>query len=111
MRTKSIASIGLFIAFLFFALWIINKQEREKEAFYKSPFIGKVVRAEQGHKGYFNIRILNKDSLGSFSLTYNDSSIRVYSGDSVYKKANSNIIYVKNYEDSVYTALKLDAVH
>lgn len=111
MNVKSTISIAIFVLFLLAIFLLIMRQKERDKEFYKSGFKGRVVSTEKENKGYYHIRFLDGDSPGNFSIRYDDSSLQVYSGDSIYKKANSGTIHVKKSEDSVFAELKLRNAH
>jgi hypothetical protein len=102
MHTKSIISLIVFGSFIVMVLFLIRKQEKQKKKFINTSFRGKVVSSTKAYKGYYHIRYLQGDKANELTVSYGDSSIRLFTGDSILKNADSEDIYAKGYEDTVF---------
>lgn len=98
---------ALFVGFLVIKL---GKQKKRSSRFFKNTYSGKVIATEKASKGYHDIYFLTETGKESISISYEDSSFRVYSVDSIYKQASSWDIFVKNYEDSGFIKLHVNVL-
>jgi hypothetical protein len=111
MSLKSIISVLLFILFIVALCLQINRQNTAKQKLFKTSLKGRIISTEKGGKGYYNLVFLANNKSGNLSFSYEDSSIIVYSGDSIYKEANSEIFYVKKYDDTAFVKIRLNDYH
>lgn len=70
-----------------------------------ASYKGKVISTAKGNKGYFDIQVLVAHKKEHLTVYYKDSSLRIFSGDSIYKPPSSNQIFIKKYDDSLFRKL------
>ena len=88
------------LAFIFisFIILMLIKQSTRKEKLFNEYVYGKVVSAEKGNKGYYHLTINQNGKIRVLGYILGNYELLAVTGDSVYKKRNSDVFFIKKNE-------------
>jgi hypothetical protein len=81
--------------FVSLVLGLQIRQTGRKIQLYRSSINGETVSVSKGLKGYNDVRISQNNKLRNIDFKFADNTLKIGSGDSIYKDGNSDIFYIK----------------
>jgi hypothetical protein len=97
-KTQFLLAFLLAFLFISFITLMFIKQSARKEKLFKEFVYGKVVSSEKANKEVYHLTIMQNGKLRVLGYIPGNHELKAVTGDSIYKKRNSDVFYIRKNE-------------